>query len=109
MKDLKQKIAGMKAIDQNFDAGNDVSLTTAEAMDAEAEAALEDYNSALATVDDKYNFLVAKDRQIRAFNGKVLPAAKLKYGSDSSEYEQLGGVRDSERKKPVRKPKPPTS
>jgi hypothetical protein len=38
----------------------------------------------------------------------VLPAVGLKYGKDSSEYEMAGGTRESERKKRVVKPKPPT-
>jgi hypothetical protein len=36
----------------------------------------------------------------RALNG-----VKFKYGADSSEYEMVGGTRQSERKKPVRKAK----
>jgi hypothetical protein len=106
MKELDQKIAGMTAIDSSFDAGNGVTLAAAKAMKADADAALADYNSMLATVDEKYNAFTAKDKLVRGFNKKVLPAAGLKYGTDSSEYEQLGGKRDSERKKPVRKPKP---
>lgn len=29
------------------------------------------------------------------------------YGPDSNQYEQIGGTRTSERKRPARKPKPP--
>lgn len=35
----------------------------------------------------------------------VLAAAVSEFGDDSDEYEQLGGTRKSDRKKPVRKPK----
>ena len=108
MKELDQKIAGMKAIDASFDAGNGVTLTAAQGVKADAEAALADYNSELAIVDEKYNVFIAKDKLASAFNKKVLPAVGLKYGTDSIEYEQVGGVRDSERKKPVRKPAPVT-
>jgi hypothetical protein len=105
MKELEQKIAGMKSIDKNFDAGNSVTLEAAEAVLADSRASLEDYNSTLALADEKQNVFESKDRSARDFNRKVLPAAGLKYGRDSSEYEKLGGVRDSERKKPVRKKK----
>jgi len=35
----------------------------------------------------------------------ILVAAVSEFGDDSDEYEQLGGTRKSDRKKPVRKPK----
>lgn len=106
IKELRQKIAGMKAIDPAFDAGNGVTLVAAEALLAGGEDKLEDYNQAIATADDKDNIFGAANKDIRGFNRKVLPAAGLKYGTDSSEYEQLGGVRDSDRKKRTPKPKP---
>lgn len=109
MRELRQKIAGMKSIDPNFDAGNGVSVEAAEALINEAEAALEDFNQSVATTDEKDNFFGGKNKQVRAFNKKVLPATGLKYGTDSSEYEQVGGVRDSERKKRTVKPKTPTT
>jgi hypothetical protein len=33
----------------------------------------------------------------------MLAAAKAKFGPDSKEYEQVGGKRDSDRKKPAKK------
>jgi hypothetical protein len=108
IKELRQKIAGMKSIDPAFDAGNGVTLVAALAMLANAEGKLEDFNQSIATADDKDNIFVDANKEVRGFNKKVLPAAGLKYGTDSSEYEQLGGVRDSERKKRTPKPKPAT-
>ncbi len=105
IKELRKIIAGMKAIDPAFDAGNGVTLAAAEALIDEGVSALNDSNQALSVADDKDNIYAAKNKNIRAFKKKVLPAGGLKYGTDSSEYEMLGGVRESERKKPVRKPK----
>lgn len=105
MKELRQKIAGMKAIDPAFDAGNGVTLVEAEAKLKKGVDALEDSNQALAIADDKGNIFNGVNLEIRGFNKKVLPAGGLKYGTDSSEYELLGGVRDSERKKRTTKPK----
>jgi len=105
MKELEQKIAGMKSIDKNLDAGNGVSVAEGEAILADSRASLEDYNMTLALADEKQNVFGAKDKRARAFNSKVLPAVGLKFGKDSDEYEKVGGVRESERKKPVRKKK----
>lgn len=107
MRDLAQKINGMASIDENFDAGNGVTIVAARALLAEGEGSLADYNQTIAQTDEKDNIFKAKNKQIRAFNKKVLPAVGLTFGMDSSEYEQVGGVRESERKKPVRKPKSP--
>lgn len=106
MNEAEQKIAGMKSIDPVFDAGNGVTLAAGGTVLDEARVALEDYNMSLAAVDEKLNIFQNKDRAVRAFNKKVLPAVGLKYGTDSDEYEMAGGIRESERKKPVRKPKP---
>lgn len=109
MSDAEQKVAGLKSISPTLDLGNGVSVAAGNAVLAEMRAALEDYNSSLAVADEKLNVLNAKDRLARAFNKKVLPAVGLEFGTDSSEYEQAGGVRESERKKPVRKPKTDTN
>jgi len=108
MRELREHIANMKSIDPAFDAGNGVTVEAAEALLNEGDDALEDFNITIASADEKDTLFGDKNKQMRAFNRKVLPATGLKYGRDSAEYEQVGGVRDSERKKPVRKPKPPT-
>jgi len=104
-----QKLAGMKSISPTLDLGNGVSVETVEAVQAEANAALEDYNATLALGDEKLNIFIAKEKAVKAINKKILPAGGLKFGTDSNEYEKLGGVRDSERAKPTRTPAPPTT
>lgn len=106
MRELRKKIAGMKSIDGAYDSGSGITVAAAEAMLKGGVDALEESNKAVAVADDKDNILKDTIKQIRAFNKKILPAAGLKYGTDSSEYEMLGGVRDSERKKRTAKPKP---
>jgi hypothetical protein len=105
MNELEQNIAGMKSIEPDLDAGSGVTVAAGEAVLADARAALEDYNATLAISDEKRNVFNMKDKLARAFNKKVKPAVGLKYGTDSDQYEKVGGVRESERKKPVRKPR----
>ncbi len=106
MTDGEQKIAGMRSIDRSLDLGNDVSVAVGSQLLTEAQTALDDYNMSLAISDDKLNVFGVKEKALQAFNKKVLPAIGLQYGTDSSEYEMAGGVRESERKRP--KPKTPT-
>ena len=42
-------------------------------------------------------------RSLRALNTRVLSTIRGTFGPDSAEYEQAGGVRQSERKRPARK------
>lgn len=103
--DGEQKIAGMKAIDPALDLGNGVTVAGGEALLDDARQLLEDYNASLAISDGLLNAFEAKEKELQNFNTKILPAGGLKYGKDSAEYEKLGGVRASDRKKPVRKTK----
>jgi hypothetical protein len=107
MNDAEQKIAGMKSINPTLDLENGTSVSAGEASLNETREALADYNQTLALADEKLTIFKAKERNLQGFNRKVLPAVGLKYGTDSAEYEMVGGTRDSERAKP--KPKqPPT-
>jgi len=47
----------------------------------------------------------AEEKKLNDMCTIVLAAAVSEFGDDSDEYEQLGGTRKSDRKKPVRKPK----
>lgn len=103
--DGEQRIAGMKSIDAALDLGNNVTVANGEQLLADARKLLEDYNASLAVSDGLLTAFQQKESELQKFNAKVLPAGGLKYGKDSAEYEKLGGVRESERKKPVRKTK----
>lgn len=103
MKDADQKIAGMKAIEPALALDNGVSVAEGERLRGNVQAKIDEYNTMLAQLDGKLNEINAENKILRAFNKKVLPAVGLRYGTDSDEYEKAGGVRDSERKKPVRK------
>lgn len=77
-----------------------MTVAVGDALLTTSRAPLEKYNSLLARLDETLNEIKANDKNHRAFNKKVLSAVGLKYGTDSDEYEMVGGVRDSERKKP---------
>jgi hypothetical protein len=103
--DGEQRLAGMKSIDEALDLDNGVSVATGEKLLTDTRKLLADYNASLAISDGLLTAFEIKEKELQKFNSKVLPAVGLKYGKDSAEYEKAGGVRDSERKKPVRKSK----
>ena len=99
------RIDGLAAIDPKLDLGETVSVSEGTAQVAAAAKTLSDYNKALKSADDLLNRLTAQEKALAAWSTKALGGVKFKYGPDSSEYEMAGGIRQSERKKPVRKPK----
>jgi len=54
-------------------------------------------------LDDKQNGLDVRESGLKDLNQRICAAVKTQFGPDSSEFELVGGVRRSERKKPVRK------
>jgi hypothetical protein len=57
-------------------------------------------------VDQELNELQDLETPLGEKSGRLLAATKGKYGPNSSEYEQIGGTRTSDRKRPgPRKPK----
>jgi hypothetical protein len=61
------------------------------------------YNTSLETVDRHSNNLKSSISKLKKMNSEILSGIRSKFGADSTQYEEAGGVRSSERKKPVRK------
>lgn len=57
-------------------------------------------------LDDLLNDRNDSTKSLNGLNTRGLSAIRGIFGPNSSEYELAGGTRSSERKKPVRKPKP---
>ena len=104
----RRRLAGLKSISPAPDLGPDL---TAAAIEAEVEAytARQDsYNSKLAAVDDETNQLDDHEQRLNDLSQRLYAAVKGRFGPDSSELEQVGGVRRRDRKqngRPRRGPK----
>lgn len=99
------RLDGLAAIDPKLDLGETVSVAEGTASIAAAAKTLSDYNKALKTADDLLNQLKEQEKALGTWSARALNGVKFKFGDDSSQYEMAGGVRKSERKKPVRKAK----
>lgn len=69
------------------------------------QAKLDAYNGLLNEIDALNNDILAGEKALGALSERMLDGVGVKFGKDSNEYEQAGGVRKSERKKPTRKTK----
>ncbi|MFY9619666.1 MAG: hypothetical protein WAQ99_07620 [Pyrinomonadaceae bacterium] len=107
----RQRLAGLKSISPAPNFGATLTLATYEADLNSLSAKLDAYNEQLASLDSSQNELDALETALREKNTRILSAAEAHYGPDSSEYEQAGGTRRSERKRPgpkgPRTPPPP--
>lgn len=101
-----RRIAAVKSIDPNFDLGHGLVAKDYQAAIDEVKRTMDDYNSTLSEADDKLNALKNKERGLNDWNERILVGVAAKYGKNSSEYKQAGGVRKSERKKPKRRKEP---
>jgi hypothetical protein len=70
-----------------------------------AQAALDHYNGLLTQADLESDQFDDLEKELKDLSERMLTGVATEFGKDSPEYEAAGGVRKSERKKPVRKPK----
>lgn len=104
------RAAALASISPTLDLGNGATLTAytaaIKAITEPVTGKLAVYNATLSLADAQMNDLLATEKSLNALGEIMLTGVGFKYGKDSNEYEKAGGVRTSERKAPVRKPKP---
>jgi hypothetical protein len=98
------RAAGIKGIDAALDLGGGLTMAAFNTAIGNARTALDEFS----VVDDKLNAFVAAETTLRDISERILAGVAARYGKNSSQYEQAGGVRKSERKRPVRKAKGPS-
>ncbi|MEI7811104.1 MAG: hypothetical protein WCJ01_01625 [Ignavibacteria bacterium] len=110
----KKRLAAMKLIDVGKPApvnygSIDRPLSSVEfnAQVVICDALNEEYDSRLAAADGALNEVIDAEAILSRMYAEILSSAKGRFGSDSSELEQLGGTRLSERKRRSTKKPPP--
>ena len=91
------RTSGFKAIDSKMDFGNSCDLQNLTQSIEEFRTMLDTYNNALAVVDSTKTKIDQMEKKLSKLSDKMLKGVGFNYGTDSSEYEIAGGVRDSER------------
>lgn len=98
-----KRLAGLNAITPAPDFGAGLTLTAYNGQINNYTTKLDNYNKMVATLDELQNELDALEAALGETNRRMLAAAEAHYGPDSSQYEQAGGKRISDRKRPSRK------
>src|SRR6266550_1803689 len=99
----RQRLAGLKQIDPAPDFGGNLNAAGRQAVITDFTGELDSYNQNVAALDEQQNRVDTKEDSAGDWNKRVLAAVGAKYGTDSSEYEMVGGTRLSERKRTSRK------
>ena len=101
----RRRLAGIQQINPQPDFGPGVTIA---GYLAEIEGFIDEqnaYNGDIAALDERSNRLDAREQRLADYSLRILAAVKAQFGPDSNEVELAGGVRRSDRKKPVRTPK----
>lgn len=99
----RRRLNGLKAINPKPNYGPGLTVEDFEKDIVEPENLLNRYNQMSSEMDDILNQIQAGEARANDKSTRILAATGATYGTDSSEYEMVGGTRTSERKKPGRK------
>lgn len=99
----RQRLAGLRSITPAPDFGPGLTIAAYEQDINGFNTSLNNYNEQLAALDDLQNQLQAAENALQDKNKRMLSAVEAQFGPDSTQYEQAGGTRLSERKRPARK------
>ncbi len=99
------RLAALRSIDANMDLGNGLTIVTYEKAVTTLRDSINSYNTQLSQVDELKNKAAEAELTLKDQSERMLNGVASKYGKNSNEYEKAGGVKKSERKRPVRKPK----
>lgn len=102
----RQRLNGLKSITPKPNLGPNLTPDNFDEAVTAFTGRLDTYNQHVADLDQEQNELEAAESTLRELNRRVLSAVEAQYGPDSSEYEKVGGTRQSERKRGASKTPP---
>lgn len=105
----EKRVSGMKSIDAKLNLGGGCSVEAIELQLVEVRQKLEAYNTLLSRVDAAANDFQKAEKLLSGLMQKVLLGVAMTYDKESNEYEMVGGVRPSERRRSPRQTAKPTA
>ena len=98
-----QRLAGLNSITPPPNFGSGLTLAAYTTQITEFSTMLDSYNQMIAALDDLQNQLDTAEAGLQEANRRMLAAVQALYGPDSNQYEQAGGTRLRDRKRPAKK------
>lgn len=99
----RRRLSGLKSITPKPDFGPSLDIDQYEEEINHLSASIDKYNEMLALLDQMQNGLEAEEAQVNDRSKRLLAATGAQYGTNSSQYEQVGGTRTDDRKRPAKK------
>ena len=99
----ERRAAALKSVNPSLDLGEGLTLENYMLRLELLRSQLATYNESLSFVDRALSTVRDTEKEIRDLSERMLIAVAAKYGKNSYEYEMAGGIRKSERKRPMRK------
>lgn len=93
------RLQGMKSINATLDLGNGLSVVGFESSIAGTRAKLDNYHQYLSLLDETLVELKDAEKALADMSERILAGIAARFGKDSAEYVQAGGVRKSEIKR----------
>ena len=99
MDKAQKRATALGSIDKALDLGSGLTLPAYNVEIGKLSTKLDAYNKWLSQGDTMLNDIATSEKALNTLSVRMLGGVKVKYGPDSNEYEQAGGVRDSESKR----------
>ena len=96
------RAAGLQSIGPDLDLGNGLTMATYLEKIQTLRDRLTLYNTALANIGKYQNDVVDLEKTLSDLSEHMLLGVASRYSKNSNEYEMAGGIRKSDRKRPVR-------
>lgn len=97
------RLEGMKSIQAALDLGNGLSVAVFESSITATRTKLNNYHQCLSLLDEALVELNDAEKALADMSERMLAGVASKFGKNSAEYVQAGGVRKSSIKYPSRK------
>ena len=102
LEEARKRLAGLQSINPVPVLGPNTTVPAYNAaIDAFAEM-VSAYNENLSALDKAQDELNRSEKTLADHSQRILAAVRAQFGPDSDEYKQAGGIRRSDRKRPVR-------
>jgi uncharacterized protein YukE len=98
----ERRLASLRSISPTLSLDNGLTVQTFSDQIDDLHTKLSAYNTELSTLDQLHTSVVDAEKTVGDLSEQMLLAVAVKFGKSSVEYKMAGGVRKSDRKRPVR-------
>lgn len=101
-------IAALRPLESKLDFGKNLTLQAYIAKTDATRGLLAAVNTLIAQLETARSVFATGENELGDMSRRMRKGVLVQFGSDSNEFESVGGVRTSDRKRPSRRPDDPT-